>query len=125
MSNHANKSASSQELERKKVPESTLRKEPSGLVSLRESQLVAFGERITYVFSLGKEVGSIHFDKGRGEIFFKGHNIRNMDLEEWQMQMLEKMRSILVSHEKGRGFAESYARILDKIIVEKKSSRKL
>lgn len=101
------------------------KKETSSLTPPTESQLISFGDRITYVFTLGKEVGSIHFDKGRGEIFYKGHNIRNMDLEDWHCQVLEKMRHVLDSDEKGKRFGESYASTLDKIILENRNSRRL
>jgi hypothetical protein len=84
------------------------------------SQLVSFGERITYTFAHGKEVGSIHFDRGRGEIFFKGHNIRNMEVEEWQWQMMEQLRKILTADDRGRPFAAPYGKILDKIVLEKR-----
>ena len=83
------------------------------------TQLVSFGERITYTFAHGREVGSIHFDRARGEIFYKGHNIRNMDLEEWQMQVMEGLRKTLGMQEQGKRFAESYGKTLDKIILEK------
>ena len=81
--------------------------------------MVSFGERITYAFAHGREVGSIHFDRARGEIFYKGHNIRNMDLEEWQMQVMEGLRKTLGMQEQGKRFAESYGKTLDKIILEK------
>lgn len=97
-------------------------KKPQGVP--KGSQLVSFGERITYTFAYGKEVGSIHFDRGRGEIFYKGHNIRNMDIEEWQMQMMEQLRKILNGDENGKEFASSYGRALDKIVVEKKQASK-
>lgn len=92
---------------------------PAGEQKLEENQLVSFGERITYVFANGKDVASIHFDRERREIFFKGHNVRNMDLEEWQMQRLEEMRRLLMSQEKGREFAGFYGKTLDKIVLEK------
>jgi hypothetical protein len=86
-----------------------------------DSQLISFGERFTFTFAQGREVGSIHFDRGRGEIFYKGHNIRNMDLEEWQMQVLEGLRKTLTHDEQGKTFAEDYGRALDKIVMEKKN----
>ncbi len=85
-----------------------------------DSQLVSFGERFTFTFAHGREVGSIHFDRGRGEIFYKGHNVRNMDLEEWQMQVLEGLRKTLAHDEQGKAFADDYARTLDKVIWEKR-----
>lgn len=93
--------------------------QPHQPVALPESQLVSFGERITYTFAYGKEVGSIHFDRNRGEIFYKGHNIRNMDMEDWQMQVLESLRTILEKSEEGKRFATPYGKTLDKIIWEK------
>ncbi|HEX5037744.1 MAG TPA: hypothetical protein VFX30_11345 [bacterium] len=86
-----------------------------------DSQLISFGERFTFTFAQGREVGSIHFDRGRGEIFYKGHNIRNMDLEDWQMQVLEGLRKTLTHDEQGKAFAQDYARTLDKIVMEKKN----
>jgi hypothetical protein len=86
-----------------------------------DSQLISFGDRFTFTFAQGREVGSVHFDRGRGEIFYKGHNIRNMDLEDWQMQVLEGLRKTLMHDEQGKEFAADYARTLDKIILERKS----
>ncbi len=85
-----------------------------------QSHLVSFGERVTYTFAYGHEVGSVHFDRNRGEIFFKGHNIRNMDVEPWQWQLFDQMRSILRGDSEGEKFAEAYGRVLDKILSENK-----
>ncbi|HSA59238.1 MAG TPA: hypothetical protein VLJ37_06090 [bacterium] len=85
-----------------------------------DSQLISFGDRFTFTFAQGREVGSIHFDRGRGEIFYKGHNVRNMDLEEWQMQILEGLRRTLTQDEQGKAFADDYGRTLDKIAMEKR-----
>lgn len=104
-------------------PVSTPQQERTSLPA--ESQLISFGDRITYVFSFGKEVGSIHFDSGRGEIFYKGHNIRNMEIESWHMQVLEKLRQILNADDRGQPFSEDYARVLDKIVLEKASPKKV
>jgi hypothetical protein len=89
-----------------------------------DSQLISFGDRFTFTFAHGREVGSIHFDRGRGEIFYKGHNVRNMDLEEWQMQILEGLRKTLTHDEQGKAFAADYARTLDKIVWEKRNHAK-
>jgi len=105
--------------EKKEATKIPSQKPASPHPALREMQLVSFGERVTLTFVHKDEVGSIHFDRMRGEIFYKGHNIRHMELEEIQLQMLEKMRSTLKGDPKGRRFAESYERTLDKIIVEK------
>lgn len=85
-----------------------------------DSQLISFGDRFTFTFAQGREVGSIHFDRGRGEIFYKGHNVRNMEMEEWQMQILEGLRRTLQQDEQGKEFADDYGRTLDKIAMEKR-----
>ena len=89
-----------------------------------DSQLISFGERFTFTFAQGREVGSIHFDRSRGEIFYKGHNIRNMDMEEWQMQILEGLRQTLHHDEQGKAFAADYARTLDKVTLEKRNDKR-
>ncbi|MBI2067336.1 MAG: hypothetical protein HYT77_04925 [Deltaproteobacteria bacterium] len=86
---------------------------------IKQTQLVTFGDRVTYTFAYGKEVGSIHYDHARSEIFFKGHNVRYMELENWQMQMLEKTRLILQGEARTKRLAEAYGKTLDKIIYEK------
>lgn len=100
---------------KKPLPEDTWKGLPA------DSQLISFGDRFTFTFAYGREVGSIHFDRGRGEIFYKGHNIRNMDMEEWQMQVLEGLRKMLPHDEQGKAFAADYARTLDKIVIEKRN----
>ncbi len=87
------------------------------------SQLVIFEDRMTYTFAIGKEVGSIHFDRMRREIFYKGHNVRNMDLEEWQWQLLDQLRQVLAVNENGKPFLETYNRTLDKVLLEKKNQK--
>ena len=89
-----------------------------------DSQLISFGDRFTFTFAQGREVGSIHFDRSRGEIFYKGHNIRNMDMEEWQMQILEGLRQTLHHDEQGKAFAADYARTLDKVTLEKRNDKR-
>lgn len=90
----------------------------------KESRLVTFGDRVTYTFTHGKEVGSIHYDRSRHEIFYKGHNIRHMEMEEWQWQMMEKFRQVLRGDAKCNSFVESYGQTLDKVVLEKTRSTK-
>lgn len=91
---------------------------PADLLS--GTQLISFGDRITYVFSHGKEVGSVHFDRGRGEIFYKGHNIRNMELEDWQLEIVSDLKPILSADPQGKHFSNAYGKTLEKILLEKK-----
>ncbi|QQR79919.1 MAG: hypothetical protein IPJ69_11325 [Deltaproteobacteria bacterium] len=102
----------------------SLNKSSPSSESLQDSQWVTFGSRVTFTFAFGDDVGSVHFDRSRGEIFFKGHNIRNLELEEWQWQILEKMRNVLTSHPKLRNFINPYSRLLEKIVLEKSKKSK-
>ncbi|MDO8462556.1 MAG: hypothetical protein Q7S98_06865 [Deltaproteobacteria bacterium] len=83
--------------------------------SLKGSQLIAFGDRITYTFTLGGEVHSLHFDKARREIFLKGHNIQNMALDSIQLQLLKDFKKILASSNQGQPFLKEYEELLKKV----------
>lgn len=76
---------------------------------------------MTYTFAYDSEVGSIHFDRSRGEIFYKGHNIRNMDIENWQIQVLEQLRQVLSRQLEGKRFVMAYGKALDKALQEKRN----
>ncbi len=83
-------------------------------------QLIGFRDRLTYIFAHDQEVGSIHFDKLRGDIFYKGHNIRHLSLEDWQWEALESLRVMLREHPKYQTLAVAYGMTLDKIVLEMK-----
>lgn len=89
---------------------------------LRDSRLVSFGERITYTFAVGNEVASIHFDQSRGKIFYKGHNVRNADLEKWQIELLRHFGKVLEDSEYADHFLEGYSQALKKILHRKNRS---
>lgn len=95
--------------------EAMIRRAP---VRLPQRQLVGFHGRLTYVFAHEQDVGSIHFDRIKGEIFYKGHNIRHMTLEPWQWEVLESLRGMLHRGARYREFAVPYATTLDKIVLE-------
>jgi hypothetical protein len=54
-------------------------------LGFRQGQLFTSPERLTLTFFMGDQVASIHFDLFRREIFFKGHNVKNMTLtpDQW------------------------------------------
>lgn len=84
--------------------------------SLKGSQIIAFGDRVTYTFSLGGEVYSLHFDKGRRQIFLKGHNVQNMVLDPIQQQLLKDFKKTLASSPKGNLFLKEYEELLEKVL---------
>ena len=92
--------------------------------SLKDSKLISFGERITYTFIWAKEVHSIHFDRKREEIFYRGHNIKNLELTGEQIQLLIHLKDILSRDQHSRNFLIPYDRILRKLLREKGYSAK-
>lgn len=85
-----------------------------------DSMLAVYQDRVTYTFILGKEVASVHYDRKRGEIYFRGHNIRNMDLNQEQRQALMDMGVAMQADEKARDFSASYDATLARILADNK-----
>lgn len=85
-----------------------------------DSMLAVYKDRFTYTFILDREVASIHFDRMRGEIFFKGHNIRNIELTNRQWQALEDLKAFLSHDDKGRQFLSDFSATLDRCLADKK-----
>lgn len=84
-----------------------------------DSMLAVYKDRATYTFIFEDEVASIHFDRIRGEIFFKGHNIRNLELSEKHMLALSDMEQVLREDEEGQGFCKDYEATLAKLLADK------
>jgi hypothetical protein len=84
-----------------------------------DSILAVFKDRFTYTFILNDEVSSIHFDRNRGEIFFKGHNINYMELSVPQRTALVSMEEILEADDQGKKLSASYAATLSRLLADK------
>ena len=80
--------------------------------------LAVYKDRLTYTFILEREVASIHYDRGKNEIFFKGHNIRNLELTRSQMASLMGLKSLLSQDEKGKAFLSDYEATLGRCLAE-------
>ncbi len=65
--------------------------------------------KVTYTFVANEEVISLHFDKTRKTIFYKGHNIANLELTESQVAHLEQFKSELAKNDDMTHFARPYA----------------
>lgn len=85
-----------------------------------DSMLAVYKNRVTYTFILGKEVASVHYDRKRREIYFSGHNIRNMDLSEEQRQALMDMGMAMQADEKAKEFSSSYDATLARVLADNK-----
>ena len=84
-----------------------------------DSMLAVYKDRLTYTFIMDGEVSSVHFDASRGEIFFKGHCIRNLELTDGQKEALVMLQWVLEEDEDGKVFLPSYLATLERAITDK------
>lgn len=83
-----------------------------------DSLLAVYKDRLTYTFILGREVASIHFDRAKREIFFRGHNIRNIKLDEAQIAALNGFKAVLAGDERGKSFLSDYDATLGDLLAD-------
>lgn len=74
----------------------------------KEARLFATADRATLTFYLGKEVASIHFDLARREIFFRGHNVKNMTLTQDQWVLMQQFAEYLKAHKVAPELYQAY-----------------
>ncbi len=72
-------------------------------------QISGFRDKVTYTFQQDDEVGCIHFDAMRDEIFFNGHNVKNIELTEKHWALLEDFSRKLKQEKKLRSAPYSRA----------------
>jgi hypothetical protein len=84
-----------------------------------DAMLAVYSGRLTYTFIAGHEVASIHFDKNRGEIFYKGHNIRHMPMGDDVRGYLWELAEILAHDEEGMAYSGDYSATLRKVLTDK------
>lgn len=84
-----------------------------------DSMLAVYRDRATYTFIMNKEVASIHFDRGKREIFFKGHNILNMALSQEQIKALKEFQGVLAEDEQGKMLFNDYVATLGRLLADK------
>ena len=68
--------------------------EPQGAF---DGRLLYKGDKITYILYDVSDAISIHFDKCRKEIFYKGHHASNMTLGDAEWMQFEKFRQAIHS----------------------------
>ena len=83
-----------------------------------DSMLAVYRERLTYTFVLEKDVASIHFYKTRQEIFFSGHNIKNIQLTSAQVKALKDLQAVLASDEQGKLLFNDYVATLGHLLAD-------
>jgi hypothetical protein len=88
-------------------------------LGFRQGQLFSSPERLTLTFFLGDHVASIHFDNTRREIFFRGHNVKNMALTQEQWLALGKFGKLIKQEgcapDMVQGYEECLAQILPRL----------
>lgn len=84
-----------------------------------DAMLAVYSGRLTYTFIAGHEVASIHFDKGRGEIFYKGHNVRTLPMGDEVRGYLWELAEILAHDEEGMEYSADYSATLRKTLDDK------
>lgn len=92
----------------------------SSLAKGHDSMLAVYKDRLTYTFILEREVASIHYDHGRKEIFFKGHNVKNMKLTGAQIEALKGVKAILMQDGRAKGLLPDYEATLGRILADNK-----
>lgn len=85
-----------------------------------DSLLAVYKDRFTYTFIFEEEVASIHFDLRRREIFFKGHNIRYMELVEGHHLALWNLAEVLAQDREGQVHVEQYRETLARSLADNK-----
>lgn len=84
-----------------------------------DAMLAVYSGRLTYTFIAGHEVASIHFDQKRGEIFYKGHNVRSMPMGDEVRGYLWELAEILAHDEEGMAYSSEYSATLRKVLTDK------
>lgn len=75
-------------------------------------------DRFTYTFILNSEVVSIYYDKIRGEIFLRGHNIKNLELKPEEIEALINVQRVISLDEEGKKLAQDYKATLDMLLAD-------
>lgn len=83
---------------------------------LCDSKLFWSGDRVTLTFVDGQEVASIHFDQRRREIFYRGHNLRNMTLSKEQWEHLRSFAETMSQVPELASLKTSYFATLEEIL---------
>lgn len=86
-----------------------------------DSMLAAYGDRVTYTFIMEEEVASIHFDRRRQEIFFKGHNVRHLEMTDPQLNALNHLKEVIKNDPKAKSLFSDYCATLDRFLADNKN----
>ncbi len=74
----------------------------------QEAQLFINQDRATMTFCVNNKVSSIHFDKNKGEIYYKGQSLRHMRINPKQEVYLKKFGDYLKKQNVSKEFLQQY-----------------
>lgn len=86
------------------------------LAKLKDSNLFLAPDRATLTFIANNEVASIHFDLSHKEIYYKGRNIKNLQLSALQIEYLENFGEELANRQSESELSLAYFSVLNKVI---------
>ncbi len=98
--------------------EQSAKKGEWNLEFFREARFFLSGNRATLTFFTDQEVASIHYDLDRDEIFYRGHNVKNMTLNEKQWEALQKFSDYLGSSQGSERLNKSYHDCLERLLSQ-------
>ena len=84
----------------------------------REARLFLSKDRATLTFYVHQEVASIHYDLQRDEIFYRGHNVKNMTMTQEQWGFLQKFSEYLAQDPKAERLQEAYRSCLEHLMTD-------
>lgn len=84
----------------------------------KEARLFLGKDRATLTFYVDQEVASIHYDLLRDEIFYKGHNVKNMTMTQEQWVSLKKFSDFLADDPRAERLNEAYRACLEHLMTD-------
>lgn len=83
-----------------------------------DGKMFQSNDKLTYTFVTHSEVISLHFDRIKKTIFYKGHNIANINLGPDQLMHLGLFEKEIAKQPNLHEFQETFSQILDSYTKE-------
>lgn len=90
---------------------------PLDLNYFREARLFLGKDRATLTFYVEQEVASIHYDMIRDEVFYRGHNVKNMTMSQEKWDLLQKFSQYLDHDPRAESLVRSYRTCLEHLMT--------
>lgn len=94
---------------------------PTILFRDEKQQLHIHAEHVTFIFVEQGEVHSIHFDRKRQQIFYRGHNLANSVITKTMAEALKQFGLRLSVDERTSLHYSDYRDLLQHLLSQKKS----